>query len=117
MLNDLPPSLQFRQFVFREAPCDETRPEVFDGLPGRVYHILSVKAVIAEFIEDYLIGREIVGPVGEAGGHFIDSQKQCALAELIAMCSVFQVPDGGDREYEFFVRIAGYSPGEEQGCF
>ena len=69
--------------------------------------IIRVPGVVAQFIQDYLVGRKVMR-VGECADHMLDSQQEYGLGYLVAVHSVFPVADGRDSEDEVLVRKSLY---------
>ena len=117
-LQDLFPENYLLPFPGRETEIQKPRPEALHGLPGRMHQILGVETVVPQFVQHDFVGWEVVRPPGIFSADPVDSQKQCALAELVAVGAVFQVPDGRHREYEFLRRILLHHPFQKRhGAF
>ena len=72
-----------------------------------MYEIVGVPGVVAQFIQDYLVGWEIMR-VGECADQMLNSQQEYGLGYLVAVHSVFPVADGRDSEDEVLVRKSLY---------
>ena len=75
----------------------EAFPDVVHGEGCEVEHVVGVVAVVAEFVEDDLVGGEVVD-VGEALAQGVDGEEKSGLAELVAVGAVLPVADGADGE-------------------
>lgn len=92
-----------RDFGGIDGIIHEAFPDVADRLVGRVDHVFLIETVVAKFVEEDLVGREIVGiSVGLAD--FVHGQQQRGFAQLVLMEAVFEVTQGRDGEDELFVR-------------
>ena len=93
----------------------EALPDDLDGQGRRVRHIGIIEAVVAELVEEELIGREIgrhslgrgllLGALAAARGggrqrlhELVDGQQEGALAELVVVGAVAEMTYGGDGE-------------------
>ena len=72
-----------------------------------MYEIVGVPGVVAQFIQDYLVGWEIMR-IGECADQMLNSQQEYGLGYLVAVHSVFPVADGRDSEDEVLVRKSLY---------
>ena len=70
----------------------EALPDVFHSLVGRVEHVFTIETVVAQFVVDNLVGREIHHVV-HLLCQLVGSQKQRCLRQLTAVKSVFGVAD------------------------
>ena len=75
---------------------EEKIVDIIDGDIGRVLHIAGIETVIAEIIEHYLVGGEILRPAGICGTYPVDGQKKGRLACPVAVKTVGEVPYGAD---------------------
>ena len=99
-LQDLLPRKYLLPFPGREAEIQKPRPEALHGLPGRMHQILGVETVVPQFVQHDFVGWEVVRPPGIFSADPVDSQKQCALAELVAVgtvCLLYTSPSPRDR--------------------
>ena len=103
-----PPSFQHLEFLCGEGPCCEAVPEMVHRLCGRMDHVRSVEAVVAEFVKDNLVGGEIVSPFREGGTDFIQGQEKDSLAQLVAMRPILEMADRGECEYELLPGEPGH---------
>ena len=80
----------------------EALPHHVDGHGSRVGHLLIEEAVVAQFVEDNLVGGEVVDVLkcrsvgGRDAGQLIDGEEECAFAELVAVGTVGHVAYGRD---------------------
>ena len=71
----------------------EALPDVFHSLVGRVEHVFTIETVVAQFVVDNLVGREIHHVV-HLLCQLVGSQKQCSLRQLTAVKAVLGIADG-----------------------
>ena len=86
-------------FIFRNCKFLETLPDIFCGLGARMHHILSIKAVIPELVEEDFIGWKIFHALPY---YRIYGKKQCGFTQLVSVCAIGKMPDGRNREDYFF---------------
>ena len=77
-------------------------------------HIRLVEAVVAEFIVDYLIGREIIHHIRVKALQLFGSQEEYRLGERTAMESIFGIAYGTDRHHYLHIRT---SLTQQTNCF
>ena len=86
----------------------ELLPDDVDGEVGGVAHVAGVEPVVAQLVEEYLVGGEVGGGravvcmVADKG---VGSKEQRAFAELVLMKAVGQMADGTDGEYELTLEL------------
>ena len=71
--------------IRRHESLAETIPYHFDGQRRRMRHIGTVEPVVAQLVEHYLVGGEVIGI------QLIYSQQQRGFAKLVTMGSVGQM--------------------------
>lgn len=75
--------------------------DIVYSLRGGVEHVLAVEPVVAQLIENNLVGREIVYCCAcRRLPHLFDGQQQGGLRKLRAMVSVFAISNGRYRKDE-----------------
>ena len=97
----LPPGLQPGKAGLRDGEIHETVPDQGYRLLGRMHQVFGIETVVAELVQQDLIGRKVLAPFRGGVADIFDGKDQDALAQLVPMRSVLQVTDRGDREYEF----------------
>ena len=85
--------------LFAQHGFLQSLPDIFHSLVGRVQHVLSVEAVVAQFVVDNFVCREIVYGWSreEARGvvdAFLCSKQQRGFGELAGVIAVFCVAYG-----------------------
>ena len=83
--------LELRHDLGRDEGVAQPLPDILHRLIGGVQHICLIEAIVAQFIVDELIGREITRARHLAGG-----EEQCGLRELGTMIAVFAIANGAD---------------------
>ena len=109
-----------RPFRLRECPVKETVAYISDCLVRRMAHVFSIEAVVAQFVHDDFICREIVCRIMRihaevdraAAKEIVDAEKKGGFADLIAVRPVFEMTYRADCEYyllRFYTFIRSYA--------
>ena len=91
---------------------NELFPDVKDCLIGGMNHVLLIKTIVAKIVEKDLVSREIMG-VPELLAELVHRQKQRGFAQLVAVESIFQMPQGRNREDELLVGMRPKEIGQD----
>lgn len=78
----------------------EVVPDVGDGFGGGVQEVVGIEAVVAEVVEEELVGGEVVG-VGECLADGLDGEEEGGFAFLVFEQAVAEVADRADGEDDF----------------
>lgn len=79
-------------------------------------HVFRIESVVAQFVIDDFIRREIIRPA--VLEDILYSKEKGGLAYLVAVCTVFEMSDRTDCEYEFFRLHSRYGKsGNPPQCF
>lgn len=85
-----------------DGEFSEAFPDVVDGLVGGVDHVFLIETIVAEFVEEDFVGREVMGVI-EGFAHFVHRQKKRCLAQLVLVEAVLEVAQWRDGEDELLV--------------
>ena len=80
-----------------EVGIAETFPDVLDGECRRVHHVVSIEAIVPQFVHHDFIRREVMAEI-EFLANLVGGQQQIGFAELVSVQAVFQVPYGTYRK-------------------
>lgn len=97
--------------LLREEVFDDLFPNVVDSLPGGVYEVVGVEAVVAQVVGEDFEGREVAHP-GKALDELFGRQPQGGLAHGVAGQSVGKVPYGADGQQHL---LSGQRPLDQPG--
>ena len=75
-----------------------------------MHHIFGIEPVIAQFVQNQFIGREIKHILWESGLQPVYSQQQDRLTELIGMHAFAYMADRADGKYHFQSGVARQQP-------
>lgn len=98
-----------------EAELREPFPDEAGGLRGGVDHVFGIEAVVAQLVEQELVGGEVGDLCGEGLAELVGGHEEHGLAQLVGVHAVAHVPDGAYGEDDLEVRVAGGQAGEEVG--
>ncbi len=99
--------------LVRKAELHEFLPDEADGLRGGVHHIFGVEAVVAQLVEQELVGRKVEDLPRKSLAQLVDGHEEHRLAQLVGMHPVAHVPDGAYGEQYPQLRVAGGQAGEQ----
>ena len=87
------------------AGVQEAFPDDLHGRGGGVDEVVGVEAVVAEFVQQDLVRREILCAKGIAVQHLLKGQVQGRFGQGVGVGAFAEVPDGGDGEEELLVGV------------
>ena len=73
-----------------------------------MYQVIGEEAVVAQFVKDYLISREVGAAVGVFADEAVAGELERRLGEGVGVGTQRQVADRGDGEYELPARKGFY---------
>lgn len=87
----------------RKVSINEALPDILHCLVGRVKHVGSIEAIVAELVHHYFIGRKICNGTRRrngrsSGNNLLNGEEKRGLGQLALVVTVFAIADGANGE-------------------